>query len=399
MSPPPDAVKGAPPGARPVVATLDRRRFLVVIGGAAACAALGPQLALARKLARPRPPLQPWALPADPPADPLDLSRALVGAAVLAPSHWNTQPWRIEVNGTSIRLVADTSRALPVTDPSRSAMMISLGAALENMLVAMRAYGLRPAVTYFPDGEKGLKVAEVAWTGGEPRRDRELFAAIPERRTNRRNYDGRGIFMQNRATLTALVPGEMRLHWLDDRDPIRGVADLARDATHAQVLDPRAQAEHLAWMRFGDDEARETGDGVTVDALELGGPARWFAGRYFNPRSRFIGLGAGSAAKQVHEAIESAGGMALLTAPRAGESQWLVGGQAYERLALKATRLGIAHQPIHAPIEMVSYRGDLLRLFGAVGEEPLMLMRLGHAKRPRPSVRRGVALVASYRNS
>ena len=33
------------------------------------------------------------------------------------------------------------------------------------------------------------------------------------------------------------------------------------------------------------------------------------------------------------------------------------------------------------------------------GQEPLMLVRLGGAKRPKPSARRAVALVASFRNS
>ena len=378
---------------------LDRRRFLILFGGAAAHAALAPRLAWSRKLAGARPTLQPWRLPADPPSNPMELARALVGAAVLAPSNWNSQPWRMEVEGSSVRLVADPQRALPVTDPDRTGMLTSLGAALENLLIAMRAYGLRSTVTYFPGrGSRGT-VAEVAWSNGDQRRDRELFAAIPNRRTNRRGYDGRGIFMQNRAALAAQVSDDLRLHWMDDREQMRAVADLAHDATRAQILNPVVQAERMSWMRFGDDEARERGDGVTVDELEFGGPARWFAGRYFNPKSRFVGLGAGSAAKQAREAMRSAGALALLTVPRRTESLCVTGGQAYQRFALKATRLGIAHQPINAPIEVEESRGDLLRSFRAAGEQPLMLLRLGHAKPPRPSVRRGVALVASFRNS
>lgn len=394
-----EAASSRPSRAKPRPEAADRRRFLIALGSTAAYAALRPHLALARRLTRPRPTLQPWSLPVDPPADPLDLARALVGAAVLAPSHWNTQPWRVEVNGSSIRLLADTRRALPVTDPGRTAMMMSLGAALENMLVAMRAYGLRPVVAYAPDGDASPVVAEVSWSAGERRRDRDLFAAIPERRTNRRNYDGRGIFMQNRATLTALVPGDLRLHWVDDRDQIRTMADLVHDATRAQVLDPKAETECLSWMRFGDDQARETGDGVTMDALEISGPARWFAHRYFDPRSRFIGLGAGSAAKQAREAVRSSGAVALLAAPRGAPSAGVIAGQTYGRLALRATRLGIAHQPLRAPIEMAGYRSDLLRAFGALGEEPLLVIRLGHAGRPAPSMRRAVGMVASFRNS
>jgi hypothetical protein len=74
-------------------------------------------------------------------------------------------------------------------------------------------------------------------------------------------------------------------------------------------------------------------------------------------------------------------------------------GQAYQRVALKATQLGIAHQPMHAPIEWERARPELLRAFSAGGEEPVMLVRLGHASAPEPTVRRAVALVATFRTT
>ena len=381
-----------------VVAPLDRRRFLIFVGGAVAYVALRPHLAWARRrggLTR----LQPWTLPEDPPGDPIELARALIGAAVLAPNYWNSQPWRFEVESSSIRLVVDPHRTLPVTDPTQRSLMISLGAALENLLVAARAYGLRPKISYFPNEGATDVVAEVSWTNGDVRRGRTMFSAIPNRRTNRRDYDGRGIFPQNRAQLVAQVPEGCRLHWLEGQEEIEAIARMARESVEARVMDSKAQHEQYAWMRFGDDEARQRGDGVTVDALELGGPARWLAGRYFNPGSWFHKLGAQSAGKQARAGIRSAGALALLTTLRGGAPQWVAGGQAYERLALKATVLGIAHQPINAPIELEPWRGEALRLFGAAGEEPLMLIRLGHAKRPPPTVRRSVALVASFRTT
>ena len=91
--------------------------------------------------------------------------------------------------------------------------------------------------------------------------------------------------------------------------------------------------------------------------------------------------------------------MVLLTAAQGGENSRLVGGQVYERFALKATQLGIAHHPVNEPIDIDRFRAEILRRFSAVGEEPLMLVRLGHAKRPEPSVRRSVAYVASFRNT
>src|SRR5206468_1206780 len=119
-------------------------------------------------------------------------------------------------------------------------------------------------------------------------------------------------------------------------------------------------------MRGGDD-AKKRGDGVTLDALEIGGPAKWLSGRYFNPSSWFLRFGAQHLGKQTQSAVRSAGALALLTAMRAGAPQWLTGGQAYERFALKATQLGISHQPINAPITMEKYRPEVLRRFDAMG--------------------------------
>jgi len=388
-----------PEARRPKPAALDRRRFLILTGGAAAYTIMRPHLAWARRARGDLLTLQPWSLPATPGATSIDIARTLIGAAVLAPSHWNTQPWRFEAEGPAIRIVADAQRSLPVIDPDQRSLMISLGAALENLLIAARAYGLRPAATYFPYGGARGVVAEMTWASGDAHRDRAMLAAIPDRRTNRREYDGRGVYLQNRAQLTAQIPEGLRLHWVDDRATLGRLADAAHDAVRARVLDARAQAEQFGWMRFGDDEARRRGDGVTADALELGGPARWLAGRYFSPRSWFLRFGAQAAAKQAHDGIKSSGAVALLTTLRGGEAQWLAAGQAYERLALTATTLGIAHQPMNEPIETALTRGEVLRRFGASDEQPLMLVRLGHAKRPPASVRRSVAVVASFRNS
>jgi hypothetical protein len=387
------------PSERPVPQDIDRRRFLLAAGGAAVYLTLGPALAAAKKLPDSRPGLQPWALPDELPGNPVDAARALIGAAVLAPSDWNTQPWRFEVEGNLIRVVADARRALPVTDPDRRGMMIGLGAALENMLIAARAWGQRPTVHYLPhDGARGV-VAEVSWMNGETRRDRALFGSIPDRRTHRNDFDERGIFPQNRALLMAEAMEGLQFHWLDDPDRIRTVADLAYESTRSQVADARAQAEQFGWMRF-DNDAEKRGDGVPVGALELSGPAGWLAGRYFRPGSWFQRFGTAHAAKQARGQVRSAGALLLITAPRQDETQCMLCGQSYERVALKATHLGIANQILSAPVEVSRLRPELRRAFQApANEEPLLFVRLGHAKRPDPSPRRAVSVVSTFRNT
>lgn len=377
---------------------LGRRRFLTALAGAAAYTALRPHLALARRAARPWPNLQPWSLPAEPPSG-IDLARALIGAAVLAPSQWNTQPWRFEVEGDLVRIVADTARTMPVIDPDRRGLVLSIGAALENLLVAARAYGLRPAVDLLPDGGARGVMAQVSWTGGEAPRDLPLFAAITRRRTNRRDYDGRGVVMQDAAQLIAQSLDGCTVHWLDDRDAIRALGDVAFEAERSRILDKRAQAERFSWMRLDEGDARRRADGVQLDALAFGGPAHWFAGLYFNPRSRFLRLGADSAGKQARSQVRSSGGLALLTSQRRGEAAWLLAGQMLARFSLRATSLGLAHHVMATPLQLERTRVEVVRRFGAGGEEPLLMVRLGHQKAPAASHRRAVALVSSYRTS
>jgi nitroreductase len=378
---------------------IGRRQFLIVAGGAGAYLALRPHLAWARRLPAGSVSLQPWSLPNELSGNSSDVARALIGAAVLAPSHWNAQPWRFESEQSTIRIVGDLQRWMPAIDPEQRNLHLSLGAALENLLIAARAYGLHPSVTYLPNDGTGGVAAEVTWTPGDLHRDRTLFNALTARRTNRREFDGRGIFFQNRAQLAAQVADDTQLHWIDDRERIHAISDLEHDAVRDRIHDERSQAERYRWMRFEEQDARERGDGITIDELELGRVAHWFAGRYFNPGSWMLRFGAENAAKQARAQVRSAGALALLTVPKNGRAQWLAAGQTYERLSLTATALGIAQQPFSEPLETDDGRIGLLHQFGVLGEHPVMLLRLGHARPPRPSVRRSVALVASFRAS
>src|SRR5215831_13309104 len=77
---------GSPPAGRESGAVgdpIDRRRFLVLMGGAAVLAAATPRAASAGKDTPPR--YRVPALPSDLPSTQVEVARALIGAAILAP--------------------------------------------------------------------------------------------------------------------------------------------------------------------------------------------------------------------------------------------------------------------------------------------------------------------------
>jgi hypothetical protein len=259
-------------------------------------------------------------------------------------------------------------------------------------------------VRYLPWGTtprpgSSLVAAAVSWQAAERSRDRLLYSALTERRSNPRPFDGRAIAIQSRTQLLAQVGEEVRVHWLEDRDDVRAVADFAHDGVEAVMADKRAQVERSAWLRGSDGDMRDHGDGMTAERMGLGGPARWFAGRSLQPDSHFYGWGSASLAKDTRDLVRSSGAVVLLTLPQRSDAGWLMGGQAYERFALRASTLGIAQHPLAAPIASERHRLSLAQRFHAEGEEPLLLVRLGHAKPPPPTARRGIALVSTYRTT
>ena len=121
----------------------------------------------------------------------------LLAAAVAAPSMHNTQPWRFRVRHDPqvIELYADPARTLKYGDPRGRAVHIACGAALFNLRLAAAVAGRQPVVTLLPDPGQPLLVATVRLAGpcrAQPA-ERELYAAIARRHTNRRPFSGRRV--------------------------------------------------------------------------------------------------------------------------------------------------------------------------------------------------------------
>ncbi len=74
----------------------------------------------------------------------------LVELAARAPSVHNTQPWRFADPGSSIELYADAGRQL-MEDQAGREMIISCGAALFGLRLAIRSLGYQPEVSLFPE--------------------------------------------------------------------------------------------------------------------------------------------------------------------------------------------------------------------------------------------------------
>jgi hypothetical protein len=155
--------------------------------------------------------------------------RYLTGVARRAPSLHNTQPWRFTVSGDAIELRADVSRQLSV-DPDGREMLISCGAALYGLRLAVRSLGYLPEVEILPGPAGRGPLARVRLGPAAPMTagERKMLVAVPHRHTHRGPFEAgplpAGLFVRLRDD--ARAEGAVLT---DGRTAIRGRGPRYRD--------------------------------------------------------------------------------------------------------------------------------------------------------------------------
>jgi nitroreductase len=114
-----------------------------------------------------------------------------VRSACRAPSLHNSQPWQWVFKAGQLRLFLDPSR---VTDTDRSAReaLISCGAALDHLRVAMAVASWQSHVERFPDAQNPNHLASIRFTPTDrvTSEDQRRASAIWTRRTDRLPFSG-----------------------------------------------------------------------------------------------------------------------------------------------------------------------------------------------------------------
>lgn len=82
----------------------------------------------------------------------------LLNYAILAPSTHNTQPWLFKIKGESCEIYKDNKLTLPYADPFGRDLYISIGCAIENLIIASKYFKVFKDIKYY---SKENLIAEV----------------------------------------------------------------------------------------------------------------------------------------------------------------------------------------------------------------------------------------------
>lgn len=309
----------------------------------------------------------------------------LIESAARAPSLHNSQPWQFRVTRDRAELWCDPRRRAWSDEGGRE-MMISCGAALFGLRLAMRSLGAEPAVELLPEQARPRLLARVRPGRAVPPSAAEarLTAAVPRRHTHRGPFDadplppGLLVRLQN----DVLAEGA-ELAYVPPGPRFDRLARLALSAARRGDLDPRARAAVRRWTRAAGDPARDGIPAAALAAPPAPGAARGAQPGRLPQRDfdlgRKLGLLPGGGAPPPVTAV-------LLTRGD-GRADWLRAGQALYRVLLDAAGDWVFASLYTQPLEDPATRRLIPGQVGLPGY-PQMLLQLGRASVAASTARR-----------
>jgi nitroreductase len=289
----------------------------------------------------------------------------LIQYALLAPSSHNTQPWLFNIrNENSIEIYADQTRWLKIADRDQREMHISIGCALENLLIAARRFGFETTANYFPQSENKNLVAVIMFSQAEKLIDDELFPFLTSRSTFH------GTFLDEKIGADALSEiekccTENEIHlYLTNEDKIREkVDDLIVRSDALQFADPEFRKELSYWI----------GQGAFGNS--------WLMAQIGSLAVAYLDLGK-STAKTDRKVLRSAPVLGLITSKENDHISYVKTGQVFERIYLTARKFGLGVRPMSQIVQIPEHKEELRKLISQSQEFPQQPFLLGYAEIP-----------------
>lgn len=302
---------------------------------------------------------------------------AMTTAVTRAPSVHNVQPWQLQVRDRTAVLSERPGIELATHDPFHRDRDISGGAALSNLVLAVRNTGWDVDITRATEDDD--LVATVVATAASPpdETERRCYAAIPQRSSYRRPFKGEPLTRALRDELVETSAAHhVDLHWLHGHDEALALARLLVYAANAHRDDVPYQRELAAWLAV---DQQDPGVGVPTEALgEEGLPA--------------VGLTTEKTPlpdeQRLADRIHPESVLVISTSPDTRVER-MRAGEAMQRLWLELTSRGLVASVMTQPLRLGEVRAALPRYVDLRGV-PQLIMRIGVPSQapPRRSARR-----------
>lgn len=281
----------------------------------------------------------------------------LIEAARQAPSGGNNQPWRWHYQNKALHLFLEESSAQAYLDPAFISSYISLGAAIENLLLTAASLKLKVNWQFTPlmapkhlavfSFERGLEANDLQLS---------LAAQITNRHTNRKITPKQIIPTDKLDYLSGLAQDidGISCKFIDDPEKIALISGIAAHCDLLRMFIPEAYHDFVnREMRWSLDEVNTTEDGIGIHTLDLGNTDQVGIRLAKDQKAiQFLKtINGGSGFKRLtRDQLMASSCLGLISAPDMEVVSYLKAGLAAERLWLGATDIEIQVHPLNVPL-------------------------------------------------
>jgi nitroreductase len=317
--------------------------------------------------------------------------RDAVMLASRAPSLHNSQPWRWVVDGARLHLWADPRRMMHATDRTGRELLLSCGAVLDHLRVAMAAAGWDSVTDRFPDPSEPVHLATLHLRPLEvvTEAQQRLAAAILRRRTDRLPFAAPAAWPACESALRrAVAPYEVMLDVVGD-DARPTLAEASQLTESLRRYDTSYLSELRWWTSPFESDATHVPESALVSSSEA---ARVDVARAFPP--------AGGGERRA--AVDHDHSKILVLSTPHGDARLdvLRCGEALSAVLLECTAAGLATCTLTHMTEMAMSRDMITQITGTAGQ-PQLLIRVGRSPvsgHVEPTARRLVTEVLTFRS-
>ncbi len=280
--------------------------------------------------------------------------KTIVEYGIWAPSGGNCQPWSFSFKDGLLRCMHEEERSRSFLDFEHCASYLSIGAAVENMVLSAASMGIKADVQVFPE-PKNPALVSVLELSPDPERVfiDPLFEQITHRVTNRKLGPRQPLEPSELHALHAVADVQgARLQILQSTEDLSEIGSILGVGDRLRFFSRIMHRETMAEIRWNVEEVERTRDGLDLATFEFS-PADVAALKLVSswPAMMFLaGFGGGKALeKPIRKTVSASSAMGLLTVDGVDPVDYFRGGRIMQRVWLQATALGLAFQPT-API-------------------------------------------------
>ena len=294
----------------------------------------------------------------------------LLKYVILAPSGYNSQPWKFKLGDNSLEILPDYSRARLNTDPDYREFYMSLGTAACNLEIAAKNFGMVYQKSYRID-EKNEKYSIYFEFNNQKLApiNSPLFKAISRRHTNRFPYINKKLPKTLIQELRSLShPDSVEFSLITRPGTVTAFSKLI-DYSFKLWSRQQSLVEELEnWLR---DDLDFSPDGLPTGVINLYKLAinlKYFI-RPNNPQSKILSYKSQNLAK-------NAPALAIISTKKDSVSDWFQAGEFFELLTLTLASYGLATDFFNYPLTLKKTRNDTAKLLKS-SHLPQLLFRIG----------------------